>query len=107
MEDVRIHLEIEGMRYAVIHAFAAHQGVIREIVDERLAAALDNWRIDNEVDTAIQAALNNTVQGIIHDEVKALLNSIDVRSALQVAVATAFTEALQARGLLSNDEMGQ
>ena len=104
MEDVRIRLEVEGMRHQVIHAFGAHQDEMKEIVEDRLTSVLDNWRIDNEVDDAISAELARTVKGIIEEEVKALLGSNEVRDALQVAVAASLTEALKARGLLPREE---
>lgn len=103
MEDVRIRLEVEGMRHQVVHAFAGHQGVIREIVEDRLSRVLDDWRIDNEVDDAIRVELGNVVQTIISSEVKALLDSSEVRGALQVAIAESLTGALRARGLLPKE----
>lgn len=104
MEDVRIHLEVEGMRHQVVHAFASHQGVIREVVEERLKCVLDDWRIDNDVDDAIRIELGSIVQEIIREEVAALLGSSEVRGALQIAVAQSLTGALRARGLLPERE---
>ena len=100
VEDFRIRLEVEGMRHQVIHAFAAHQGEIREIVDERLSAVLDAWRIDADIDRAIQVELDRVVGKIIQEEVAAVLGGKAVRDALQIGVGLALTSALTTRGLL-------
>lgn len=100
MEHVQIRLTVEGMRHQVVHAFARHQSEMQEIVEERLAFALDNWRIDDQIDAEIRSVLNETVSRIIEQEVRRVLVHGDVRNALEIAVEDSFRTALAARGLL-------
>lgn len=49
LELPRIKIEVENMKYAIIHAFSSHNREIEEVVNKQLEAAIANYPFEAEV----------------------------------------------------------
>jgi ribosomal protein S3AE len=88
MTTPMIRLELDQMRYQVLHALTLHQAEIQEQVDEALKKALAEFDFDKVIREAVDRELNEAIRKAFGQAVSNILYSSEMRQLLQDASAS-------------------
>lgn len=90
-----IRIELEGVRYQVIHALNTHHTEIQELVKKELAKAVDSF----DYTAAVKASAKEAIDSAVKDAVKSFFSYGGGRRAIESAVKESLTSMLGEEGI--------
>lgn len=97
--DVRVRMEVEGMRHQILHAFQERNSEMEVVVSQRLDKALDEWSLDRIIDDEIASAMQSEMKRVIGDVVREVMSGDLVYTTVRQALQGAVVEALKRQGV--------
>lgn len=79
----RVRVELEGMKFQIIHAFSSHNDDIEKLVEKEISKAIENYPFEEEVSRLANEILTKAIEEtlkeylIYGDGKKALRGVID------------------------------
>lgn len=67
LELPKIRIEVENMKYTILHAFASHNDEIEKIVEEELSKAIANYPFGNEISKLANEAIADVLKSTIEN----------------------------------------
>lgn len=90
-----IRLELEAMRYSVVHTFTSHQKGVEEQLDKALKTVLDDFDFEAEVNRIATDLLRKAVKDAVTSAVSAICYQKEVQEMLQAGAAQKVREAIK------------
>ena len=63
----KIRIEVENMKYQIIHAFAAHNDEIEKAVNEELTKAVQNYPFSEKISQVVNSVIADVITETIKD----------------------------------------
>lgn len=89
-----IRVELEGVRYQVLHALHTHNTEIEELVKKELTKAIDTF----DYAAAVKTSVKEAVDGAVKDAVKSFFYHGGGRATIESAVKESLTSILNKEG---------
>lgn len=89
-----IRIELEGVRYQVLHALNTHNTEIEAVVKKELAKAIDTF----DYAAVVKASVKEAVDGAVKDAVKSFFYHGGGRATIESAVKESLTSILNKEG---------
>ena len=89
-----IRVELEGVRYQVLHALHTHNTEIEELVKKELTKAVDTF----DYAAVVKASVKEAVDGAVKDAVKSFFYHGGGRATIESAVKESLTSILNKEG---------
>ena len=67
MQLPRIRIEVENMKYQIIHAFSSHNDEIERAVDEELTKAIQNYPFDVQIAKLANEVITEAIKSALQD----------------------------------------
>ncbi len=81
-----LRLDLEGLRYQVVHALAAHNDEIEKAVDFQLKQIIESADLRAMVQDSIRIALKESIDRAIKSAVWELFQATDIKDTLRTAI---------------------
>jgi hypothetical protein len=67
MELPRIRIEVERMKYNIMHVFSNHNEELEKLLDEQLAAAIENYPFAEQVAKTANEVITEVIQRTVQE----------------------------------------
>jgi nitrogen regulatory protein PII-like uncharacterized protein len=95
MAPVMVRLEVEAMKYRVVHAFAQHSAEIEEEVESAIEAAMKDFDFVAIVREEAQKALTNAVKEAVAQAASSIMGEKPVRDIITAGAADLVYKAVK------------